>query len=903
VKHKNMKKLIPILIVVFLGTASLTYAGFFDWIGGYFSDAPIIGAPTTIYQRTLLPETDSTYELGTSTKAWLRINTDELCLTADSCKTTWPTGGGTTINQLGQIGDVSTSTLAYGHLAMWDGANWQDTATSSLGLGGSSGTVSSVAMTVPTGFSISGSPITSAGTLALTYGAGYEGLLTASTTKWGDFYYTPSTRITAGTAIDWSSNTLNVDVTGDWTGTFDGQQGSYYLDFANLTNTGTSTLPQLSITESQISDLDHYTDADVSTYLTSGTGIDETAGALTFDCSDVEGTGIDCTGEAITLNATGDWTGTFDGYNGPAIAMGTTSVASITTLANLSTVGTITTGTWGGTTIAVNKGGTGLTSGYNNTNWDTAYGWGNHTGLYDILGQATSTLASHTTTYNHANYDTAYGWGDHSVAGYLLGSNYYATTTHPLISSLPALTTVGTIGTGVWQGTAIADSYISSAATWNAKQAGDADLTAIAALTNTKGNLIVGGPSSAWVALGIGADAKVLTASSTAPNGVSWETVAGGGGGTVTSVDMSVPTGLTISGNPITTSGTLALTLTNGYNIPLTASTTDWNSLWQTPSTRITAGTNLSWSGNTLNATGGGGVGTVSTSTSPTIGNLAYWTSKDGWPEKLGTVATTTLTGTAPIVFSQPISVLGGSASVITCTAASGSVAGCLSSANWTTFNNKADLSSAMTGTFDGNNFAGGAIGTGDVLYGSGAGAISELGIGSTGNVLTVSGGLPTWAATSTLGFLSASSIDTYAELNAIVADFTITHNGLIDTSAELRAIMTDEVGTGKLAFSQYPAFAYATSTAWTGTTTIPLGVAFNAETWDAVKCFTDTGTVNVDFYDGTNRMGAFNASTTVGTITLSTNNTFTASEKRYVDLGTPASSPTKVSCTVSKRF
>jgi hypothetical protein len=37
---------------------------------------------------------------------------------------------------------------------------------------------------------------------------------------------------------------------------------------------------------------------------------------------------------------------------------------------------------------------------------------------YDVLGQATSTLSSHTTTYNHANYDTAYGWGDHSTAGY-----------------------------------------------------------------------------------------------------------------------------------------------------------------------------------------------------------------------------------------------------------------------------------------------------------------------------------------------------------------------------------------------------------------------------------------------------------------------------------------------------
>lgn len=33
-----------------------------------------------------------------------------------------------------------------------------------------------------------------------------------------------------------------------------------------------------------------------------------------------------------------------------------------------------------------------------------------------------------------------------------------------------SITTLGTIGTGTWQGTAIADTYISSAATWNAKQ-------------------------------------------------------------------------------------------------------------------------------------------------------------------------------------------------------------------------------------------------------------------------------------------------------------------------------------------------------------------------------------------------------------------------------------------------
>jgi hypothetical protein len=99
-----------------------------------------------------------------------------------------------------------------------------------------------------------------------------------------------------------------------------------------------------------------------------------------------------------------------------------------------------------------------------------------------------------------------------------------------------------------------------------------------------------------------------------------------------------------------------------------------------------------------------------------------------------------------------------------------------------------------------------------------------------------------------------------------------------------------------------YPAFSYSTTT-WTGTTTIPLGTAYIGETWNGVQCFTDTGTLNVSFYDGTNRMNMLNASTTVGTVTLSSNNTFVAAEKRYVDIGTPATSPTKVACTVSKSF
>ena len=50
--------------------------------------------------------------------------------------------------------------------------------------------------------------------------------------------------------------------------------------------------------------------------------------------------------------------------------------------------------------------------------------------------------------------------------------------------------------------------------------------------------------------------------------------------GTVTSVNMSVPTGFAISGNPITTSGTLAVAFAAGYSLPTNASQTTWNTAY-----------------------------------------------------------------------------------------------------------------------------------------------------------------------------------------------------------------------------------------------------------------------------------------------------------------------------------
>lgn len=130
-----------------------------------------------------------------------------------------------------------------------------------------------------------------------------------------------------------------------------------------------------------------------------------------------------------------------------------------------------------------------------------------------------------------------------------------------------------------------------------------------------------------------------------------------------------------------------------------------------------------------------------------------------------------------------------------------------------------------------------------------------------------------------------------------------IAGNIAIDTTTgQLR--YSDVTGTTRVVPPfQAASFSYSTTTAFTGTTTIPLGPAAAAETWASVSCFTDTGTLQVSFNDGTNRMNFINASTTANTNLLSTNNTFTLNEKRYVDVGTPASSPTKVSCTVKKSY
>ncbi len=92
------------------------------------------GGPSHTYQPSLVPLLDSTYTLGTTSKKWLNIYTDQICL-AGTCKVAWPVGGGgsgggtwsTSTSQVASIllnypnnttdvvviGDTSTTTANY----------------------------------------------------------------------------------------------------------------------------------------------------------------------------------------------------------------------------------------------------------------------------------------------------------------------------------------------------------------------------------------------------------------------------------------------------------------------------------------------------------------------------------------------------------------------------------------------------------------------------------------------------------------------------------------------------------------------------------------------------------------------------------------------------------------------
>lgn len=254
--------------------------------------------------------------------------------------------------------------------------------------------------------------------------------------------------------------------------------------------------------------------------------------------------------------------------------------------------------------------------------------------------------------------------------------------------------------------------------------------------------------------------------------------------------------------------------------------------------------------GGTITTTGTISWGGISTSTSPTTGHLPYWTSAN----TIGSVATSSLGVTSPITFSGTLGFqVGGVGGNFAC-------ATCLTSAT---------IQSTSTNPFMATYYIATSTATPSVFPNASTTHMS--------------------AATS-LGIPSSS---TQTPLSAGYVAHDTTDNQF-------------KVGTGgsTAIFDQRRAltFSYATTTTWAGTTTLPAIPMPFAMTFNTVQCKTDAGTLNIQVSYGqpATNLAMVPASTTMGTWTWLTNNTPPAATTTTFALGTPASSPTQISCTIN---
>lgn len=176
-----------------------------------------------------------------------------------------------------------------------------------------------------------------------------------------------------------------------------------------------------------------------------------------------------------------------------------------------------------------------------------------------------------------------------------------------------------------------------------------------------------------------------------------------------------------------TSTGIVTLNLGGLYIVPFTASTTAWQSFYDTPSSRITAGTNMTWTGNQLDGKSdssirglfSAGTGIQYNSSTGVITNGGVQSVSAGAGISVSSATgTPTIANTAPHVTST-ISAGGGTATgnsfifatsgpalsvlcgIGTCTfslpTSTASQAGVLTGTDWTTFNNKQPAGNYIT--------------------------------------------------------------------------------------------------------------------------------------------------------------------------------------------------------------
>jgi hypothetical protein len=254
-----------------------------------------------------------------------------------------------------------------------------------------------------------------------------------------------------------------------------------------------------------------------------------------------------------------------------------------------------------------------------------------------------------------------------------------------------------------------------------------------------------------------GTSGQVLTSAGTG-NTPTWTTPTTG---TVTSVDATAGTGISVSGGPITTSGSLTITNTAPDQVvsltgagttsisgtyPNFTITSDDQFDGTVTSVDLTAGTGISVSGGPI--TSSGSITVTNTAPDQTVaissgtgisvsGTYPNFTVTNTAPSSGGTV--TSVTGTAPVVSS------GGNTPAISMAAATGSVDGYLTSTDWNTFNNKSNTTGTVTsvggtGTVNGITLTGTVTSSGNLTLGGTLSGVS-LSTQVTGTLPIANGG------------------------------------------------------------------------------------------------------------------------------------------------------------------
>lgn len=288
-------------------------------------------------------------------------------------------------------------------------------------------------------------------------------------------------------------------------------------------------------------------------------------------------------------------------YNGTNWVNGSAGAGSVTSVALSVPTGLTVSGspvTTSGTLAVSYDTGYAIPTTAKQTEWDTAYTdrnkWdGGSTGLNAATGRTSLGLGTAATTDSTAYATAAQG----AKADTALQSETYTGTVTSVAMTVPTglsvsgtpITSSGTLAVTLTAGYSIPTT--SSQTNWDTAytdrlkwDGGSTGLTASTGRTSlgatTVGsNLFTLTDPSAVTFVRLNADNTVSALSAS-----DFRTAIGAGTssttGTVTSVALSVPTGLSVSGSPITSSGTLAVTLTAGYSIPTTASQTNWDTAY-----------------------------------------------------------------------------------------------------------------------------------------------------------------------------------------------------------------------------------------------------------------------------------------------------------------------------------